>query len=513
MDRPSAIYESEKQLKALADVLEGKEYKNTGATRGQSKWLKYIAELTEKNQVFGPKMVETEIMPEQTFTFIDDNGKVFTQSLVTLNIDSIIPEKTYNVKFDGALYRIKCVNYRNYMFLGNLALIDDDPSHNTGEPFVIEFVSNGENSGILCITTLGVGDHTISISKNETIIKKIPKEYLPDNIGSGSSVQSDWNQTDATASDYIKNKPTITAQVQSDWNQTDTTAKDYIKNKPNISGQGEQVQADWNQTNTTAKDYIKNKPTIIGKTSVNQYGSALGEVFNNYSDNAANGFYSHAEGTKTTASGSGSHAEGTQTTASGDHSHAEGWSTKATNDSCHAEGSSTEATGYCSHAEGSNTKASEQYSHAEGTYTKAMGKYSHAEGGNTVALGQWSHAEGAYAEANGNRSHAEGWSTKANGEASHAEGLQTKASSKNQHAEGKYNIEDTAETYAHIVGNGTSDNSRSNAHTLDWSGNAWYAGTVEGTAMIVKSSTSGSSKRFKITVDDSGAITATEITA
>ena len=39
MDRPSAIYESEKQLKALADVLEGKEYKNTGATNGESKWL------------------------------------------------------------------------------------------------------------------------------------------------------------------------------------------------------------------------------------------------------------------------------------------------------------------------------------------------------------------------------------------------------------------------------------------------------------------------------------------
>ena len=30
---------------------------------------------------------------------------------------------------------------------------------------------------------------------------------------------------------------------------------------------------------------------------------------------------------------------------------------------------------------------------------------------------------------------------------------------------------------------------------------------------IVKSSTEGSSKRFKITVDDSGVITATEITA
>ena len=32
--------------------------------------------------------------------------------------------------------------------------------------------------------------------------------------------------------------------------------------------------------------------------------------------------------------------------------------------------------------------------------------------------------------------------------------------------------------YAHIVGNGISETTRSNAHTLDWSGNAWFAGEV-----------------------------------
>ena len=32
--------------------------------------------------------------------------------------------------------------------------------------------------------------------------------------------------------------------------------------------------------------------------------------------------------------------------------------------------------------------------------------------------------------------------------------------------------------YAHIVGNGTSNKNRSNAHTLDWEGNAWFAGDV-----------------------------------
>ncbi len=114
-------------------------------------------------------------------------------------------------------------------------------------------------------------------------------------------------------------------------------------------------------------------------------------------------------------------------------------------------------------------------------------------------------------KASGNQSFAEGFSAEAKGDRSHAEGYRTIASSGSQHVQGKFNIEDTEDKYAHIVGNGANNNARSNAHTLDWDGNAWFAGTVEGTALILKSSTSGSTKRFKITVDDSGAIKATAL--
>ena len=151
------------------------------------------------------------------------------------------------------------------------------------------------------------------------------------------------------------------------------------------------------------------------------------------------------------------------------------------------------------------------YSHAEGLITTASGTSSHAEGGNTTASSNNSHAEGRNTTASGMDSHAEGLSTTASGSDSHAEGLYTTASGRHQHVQGKYNIEDSQNKYAHIVGNGDSDTSRSNAHTLDWSGNAWFAGTVEGAALIIPSSTSGSTKKFKITVDDSGAISATEI--
>ena len=110
----------------------------------------------------------------------------------------------------------------------------------------------------------------------------------------------------------------------------------------------------------------------------------------------------------------------------------------------------------------------------------------------------------------GVNSFAEGNETTASGKYSHAEGYCTTASSDYQHVQGKYNIEDSSGTYADIVGNG-SPRGHSNAYTLDWEGNAWYSGTIEGKALILPSSTAGSTKKFKITVDDSGTISATEV--
>ena len=146
-----------------------------------------------------------------------------------------------------------------------------------------------------------------------------------------------------------------------------------------------------------------------------------GEVFNDYENNVASGKYSHAEGFRTIASGRNSHAEGADTEARQDCSHAEGYNTTAG--------------GICSHAEGYSTTAGGN-SHAEGSYTKANAMCSNTEVDSTIASGKY------------------------------------------QHVQGKYNKEDTKDKYAHIVGNGTSDSKRSNAHTLDWDGNAWYQGDI-----------------------------------
>lgn len=123
-------------------------------------------------------------------------------------------------------------------------------------------------------------------------------------------------------------------------------------------------------------------------------------------------------------------------------------------------------------------------SHAEGSETTASGNYSHAEGNRTTASGICSHAEGSETTASGNTSHAEGEGTTASGIASHAEGEGTIANHRSQHVFGQNNIEDPSTdpsysrgTYVEIVGNGT-DDTRSNARTLDWSGNMWLAGSL-----------------------------------
>lgn len=376
MDRPSAIYESEKQLKALADVLEGKEYTNTGATNGESKWLKYIAEQIEKNGVGGSSVQpdwnqnndtaddyiknrpfyeakQSTTLLDGTFAFVNSDGMYMAQPKSTYDL---IEGETYTITFDNVTYKCSAIKVNGEVYvLGNLSI--GGAGDNTGEPFVISV----NNHQWMMATNTSEGTHSVSVAGNTIVITKVPEKYLP---------------------------------------------------------------------------------PVVGRVGTNDSS----EIFNCYDLNVASGKSSHAEGFQTTASGINSHAEGWVTTASGETSHAEGWK------------------------------------------TIARGAYSHAEGHSTTASGAYSHAEGAY----------------------------TLASSDYQHVQGKYNIKDNANIYAHIVGNGSfsSDGKgRSNAHTLDWSGNAWFAGTVEGTAMIVKSSTEGSSKRFKITVDDSGVITATEITA
>ena len=116
---------------------------------------------------------------------------------------------------------------------------------------------------------------------------------------------------------------------------------------------------------------------------------------------------------------------------------------------------------------------------------KAQANHSFASGSGTTASEYASHAECCYTTASGYASHAEGYFTTASGYASHAEGTNTIANHESQHVFGEYNVADTSTAtasnrgnYIEIVGKGTSNSARSNARTLDWSGNEVLAGKL-----------------------------------
>ncbi|MGM9965046.1 MAG: hypothetical protein ACI32Z_07875 [Clostridium sp.] len=299
------------------------------------------------------------------------------------------------------------------------------------------------------------------------------------------------------------------------WNEDDTKTRVAIYDPNNITEaldiiiKTKEIQYLNNHfINPNLKD-IESIASSNSTGEVGKYSIAFGTYCNASGEGAcafglsckASNKYSHAEGNNNESSGMSSHVEGSFNIASGHDSHAEGSTTRASNYCSHAEGGNTTASGGCSHAEGSSSYSATSVildlssSTTNDTiinkwnnkkFSLAKGEASHVEGKNNLALGGYSHAEGIITNATGYYSHAEGNGTVASGEASHAEGAGTIASGNCQHVEGGYNINDSENNYLHIVGNGANNNNRSNAHTLDWEGNAWYAGEVQATNLPYK---------------------------
>lgn len=428
-----------------------------------------------KNRICYTKDATETIVLNSTLPFTDISSSgltVFSYQDTSSNI-KFNEGTTYTVNFDTTSYT--CIAFTddrlsNAVILGNLGIAG--MSSATNEPFAIITDNKGDN-GLQIVTNLTGTSHNVKIVESHTEIVKLDKKYIPDDI-------------------FINIE------------NIDNKVEDFINN---------------------AQFLAKTDSVGTGSFSFNrETGSTVGENSATFGlNNIASGKYAFAEGSINKATNFASHAEGNSTTASGNASHAEGQGSIASGQTAHAEGYSTNAMGHSSHAEGrgSNdipssitTSTNKDTIITTWETTKFnLAKYDqcHTEGDDTLALDSCAHAEGYETIAAGGYSHSEGYKTRAMGTFTHTEGEGTIASSANQHVQGRYNIEDSNSKYLHIVGNGNSNTNRSNAHTVDKNGNGWFAGTIEGTALIVKSSTPNSTKRFRITVDDSGTISATAI--
>ena len=401
---------------------------------------------------------------------------------VKISDDTPTPETLLNgaVLYDGSnkMYDITAIScmYNDTVFI--------DTQSGTFQIFYSTSCTNPASGSSFTVPSTGIyyynSEYTVSRKLQVPVAVKIDKKFIPDSL---ASIPTEIETINTTLSNKMNSNDPVGTGSFSMGRKADTT----IGNCSHAEG-----------TDVTASGSYSHAEGA-STTASQDYSHAEGYY------TTASGSCSHAEGQVTTASGIASHAEGDNTTASGKYSHAEGSSsgsfssivttTDPTNDdiitawssnkfslakgiTSHVEGSDSLALGDYSHAEGRGTTASQEASHAEGTGTTASGDYSHAEGQNATASGSRSHAEGYHTTASGNDSHAEGYGTNASGTGAHAEGVYTTASSNYQHVQGKYNIEDSSNNYADIIGNGNGT-ARSNAATVDWSGNAWFAGEVK----------------------------------
>lgn len=455
----------------------------------------------------------------------------------------------YSVENNTVVANLVAISYSKYI----LAILTGNSNNN--DYWTLQTTELG--------TSTDIANNYVKYSESQTLTGE-QRATARTNIGAISSselVQSDWNQNDETAKDYIKNRICYTKDATetivlnstlpfTDISSSGLTVFSYQDTSSNIKfNEGTTYTVNFDTTSYTCIAFTDDRlsnAVILGNLGIAGMSSATNEPFAIITDNKGdNGLQivtnltgtshnvkiaeSHTEIVKldkkyipddifinienidnkvedfinnaqflakTDSVGTGSFSFNRETgstvgensatfglnnIASGKYAFAEGSINKATNFASHAEGNSTTASGNVSHAEGLSTKATGATSHSEGLDTVASGDYSHAEGEGTTAEGKWSHTEGKFTNTKGWASHAEGNEAVAQGICSHAEGRFTVALGENQHVEGILNIEDT--TSLHIVGNGTYTESsrqktKSNAHTLDKLGNAWFAGNV-----------------------------------
>lgn len=335
------------------------------------------------------------------------------------------------------------------------------------------------------------------------------KKQARDNIGAISSsdlVQSDWNQNDTTAKDYIKNRICYTKDATetivlnstlsfTDISQQDKTVFSYQDTSSSIKfNEGTVYNVNFDSisysciafTNTNIPNCV-----ILGNLGVvSELPSATNEPFVMVTDSKGSQglqILTNLTGTSHSVKITETHTEiikldkkyipddiftsienidnkvedfinntqfltKTDSVGTGSFSfNRETGSTVGKNSATF--GLNNIASGNNAFAEGAINKATGWNTHAEGNATTASGNAAHAEGSGTKATGATSHAEGLDTIASGNYSHTEGENTTAENEWSHAEGKDTNTKGLASHAEGIKTI--AQGNYSHAEGRDT----------------------------------------------------------
>lgn len=213
------------------------------------------------------------------------------------------------------------------------------------------------NKTISELNTATLSDSLVMVVEGATATEKTTVASLKEYIQEGVSIGVD-SALSATSENPVQNKVITTAlnnKVDSSSLASVATSGAYsdLTGTPTIPAA--QIQSDWNQTDDSALDYIKNKPNI-------PEGVVADQTYNPASTNAQSGVAIAGAGfLNNTATGTGSIAIGEDAQATGTASTSLGKSTRAAGDNSIAIGKSARANGIGSIALGAQAKNLEDF--------------------------------------------------------------------------------------------------------------------------------------------------------
>ena len=167
--------------------------------------------------------VEMVFVEETTASFVDIDHGLYEADSETTFVATV--GETYKVSWDSVTYECTCISFNNMAAIGNLSIVGEGVD--SGEPFVMVGF-NGRGAGIYTADTSA--SHTFSISGRTTQVVKIDEKYLPDTVATKLDVeaaQTTANNAQTTANNArttANNAQTTADNAQTTANNAQTTA-------------------------------------------------------------------------------------------------------------------------------------------------------------------------------------------------------------------------------------------------------------------------------------------------
>ena len=212
-------------------------------------------------------MSTTLVVTSDDVTINDERVLTESDGVYYINFETLTTQGIHDADWDGMVAAINA-HRPIYAGLGN-RYYTAECLYQDGSNIIRMTASDELNHYFYMFTKRGTNDYTMTyeVRPYVTEVEKHTWSAKQDALVSGTNIKTINNQS-IIGSGNIEIQGGGGEQQQADWNQTDTTAVDYIKNKPDLSGKVNGLGGITNIQNIVSREYerLKHNGTINSNT-------------------------------------------------------------------------------------------------------------------------------------------------------------------------------------------------------------------------------------------------------